>query len=269
LKQPFLNRRAALASILALAGAGCTRPRRFPTKFGRLSSGIRYGYLSPPNPKNLPLLLLFVANTETALGPESPNPIAQNMARRDCMVVAIELPCHGQHLTQCPAPELIGWATIASSDATLFQGLIAETHAILDAVIQSGWVDPNRIAASGVSRGAYAAFAVAGVQPDIKHLAVFSPVTELSALSEFTQIPTEWNKIDANRLAGKNIWIAINNNDQRVGTANAVRFSQTLKSIPGNDVADVQCYLIPENGHAVSRVTFTRGEAWLAKKLGI
>src|SRR5262245_61567772 len=61
---------------------------------------------------------------------------------------------------------------------------------------------------------------------------VFSPVTDLLALTEFagmekdalTRSLTLVNSVDA--LARCSVWLGIGNNDQRVGTENVLRFAQ-------------------------------------------
>jgi S-formylglutathione hydrolase FrmB len=76
----------------------------------------------------------------------------------------------------------------------------------------------------GTSRGAFAAFHLASVDPRFKAIVALSPVTDLSVISEFANVQDEAikftkesQKLFAERLYKRPIYMSIGPEDKRVG----------------------------------------------------
>ena len=69
----------------------------------------------------------------------------------------------------------------------------------------------------------------------------------------------------APRLAGRPIWMCIGNNDNRVGTDSAIRFSRRVveAAVAAGAHPDIELVISPSKGHTIAADSHDRAAAWL------
>ena len=108
---------------------------------------------------------------------------------------------------------------------------------VVNHLIATGVADGQRIAACGTSRGGFLALHYAASDPRVKCVAAFAPMTEPAVVNEFVanaQHPlVKRSSVEnvAGQLAGRPIWIVIGDQDERVGTDQAIRFARKLAAV--------------------------------------
>jgi dienelactone hydrolase len=190
-------------------------------------------------------------------------------------VVSLDLPCHGPDQREDEPEGLSGWAARTANGEDIVAYLRQRVNDVLGHLIATKVADPAYIAAAGTSRGGFMAFQSAAGNPIIRAVAGFAPVTDLIALSEFAG--QEQNPLirrlalvnEADALSDRAAWVMIGNADDRVGTDNAISFSQALiaagraRSIQPN----VTLHVMPEPGHSSVPEWFQYAAVWLRQEL--
>jgi dienelactone hydrolase len=159
-------------------------------------------------------------------------------------------------------------------DPTL--GFIRQAQAVIDACVEKGYARRDRVVVAGISRFGYLALRLAAAGPDLRHVGAFSPVTDWAALSEFAGAEddpaVEAMKLEhfADELAGKRIYMAIGNHDERVSTLACTRFFVALNEAnekQGFGRALVDLYLTTSPGHTCADEWYELGMQRLLKAI--
>jgi dienelactone hydrolase len=210
-----------------------------------------------PNPA---LLLTFGMTRQSALT-EHPHDLPTRIfLAAGHSVLSFDLPNHGQRVDA--HGEGIGGlcaAFLAGHDP--FGRFIADGQAVIDACLQRGLAAEARIFACGVSRAAYCALRLAAADRRIAGVAGLAPVTDWRALSEFAAAKNRpevaalaldhW----AADLAGRPVFLAIGNRDERVGTDCCARLALHLfeeEARRGLSSSLGEFHVVPEAGHSLS-----------------
>src|SRR5207247_2644543 len=135
--------------------------------------------------------------------------------------------------------------------------------------------DAKKVAICGTSRGGFMALHFAAVEPRIRCVAAFAPVTDLPALSEFSGMdkhaPTMGLDLrrHADKLAGRSMWLCIGNADERVGTDQAITFTRKVvaASVAAKKPADVELHVMPTIGHRIHVTAHEEAAAWFAARI--
>ena len=149
-------------------------------------------------------------------------------------VASFDLPCHGERKAAEWPQEIEGFCGNFVAGTDVFAGFVDEGKAVIDRLIQDGLAKPGRVFVSGTSRGGYCAFRLAAADARIAGAAGYAPVTDWRALREFAAIKDQPDVAAlslvqfAQALAGRPIWFAIGNSDDRVGTDCALRFAEAI-----------------------------------------
>ena len=107
-------------------------------------------------------------------------------------------------------------------------------------------------------------------------VAAFAPVTNLMALREFHGATNTLHVAglsllaNAERLAGRSVWVTIGDRDERVSTDDAIAFARraTKVSLEKTEAADVTLLVLPEpKGHTTPEGAPDLAAAWIAEKL--
>jgi dienelactone hydrolase len=152
---------------------------------------------------------------------------------------------------------------------------------VLDYLVKEGYTDGGHVAACGTSRGGFLAYHFAAADERVKAVAGFSPVTNLLALSEFAGMDKhEATRAlnltqNADKLAGRAVWVSIGNNDQRVSTDDAIAFARKVTAAsaakPKGRAQAIPVELIvgASVGHSAIPKAHELAADWVARQLGV
>lgn len=148
---------------------------------------------------------------------------------------------------------------------------IREAQAVIEHCIDKKWARPGRFVVAGVSRNGYLALRLMAADARFGYGGGFAPVTDWRDLSEFAAVRNQSHIADlriareAERLAGRTIYLSIGHADQRVNTLSCIRFYLDLCEANrgrGIDPACVTFFVTPDQDH-------TCGDEWYARGMEI
>jgi dienelactone hydrolase len=240
------------------------------------STGVEYGIWGQVSTNPAPILFVLAGTIESTLIKPYFRQAGNELAAHGYLCVSIDLPCHGKQILDGDASGLSGWGRRALKKQDFVIESNRRLSQILDHLIETGRADPARIAACGTSRGGFIALHFAAHDERVDCVAAFAPVTELTALSEFRTLQDNplaiqlGIKRQADRLAGRPVWVCIGDQDLRVGTQHAIAFAESLGAasvagkLPDRTVLDVR----PEpRGHTTPAGAAERAAAWIRRQL--
>lgn len=242
--------------LWTLAAGAVLAQSVYATDFQTLATadGVEYGYQQ--GIKGKPILVVITTDIAESLSDKYSD--ASTVFRNaGYTLIAIDVPCHGKDAKKKEPTGLTCWNKRANDSKTdIFLPYISKLQNVLAAVKEKGIADASAIGVLGVSRGGYLAMRVASEIPEVTFVIAMAPVTDIFRLSEFkeSKAPKELYSLKASypNLAKKHIFIQINNDDDRVGTMEALSFiTGVTKSINTKDV-DLMAILTPKKGHSTS-----------------
>ena len=190
-------------------------------------------------------------------------------------VLSFDLPCHGERVDRF-GKWIDGLRNSFVAEVDPFEMFVQDGQAVITECIVRGRAVAGRIAVQGVSRGGYMAFRLLTADKRIAMGIGMAPVTDWRVLSEFASI-RDRQDVAALRLthfvkkmAGKRVYLAIGNQDSRVGTAACRDFYHALKKAQtdaGYDASYVQLNLTDDPGHSINS-GYPRGIEFLLKWSG-
>lgn len=238
-------------------------------------AGVRFGVRGPKPPAPAPLLLVFANDINATLQSDDYNKIGKLLAARGVVSAALDLPCHGENIQPGEPQGLDGWAARLRQDRDPIPGFMKDASAVVDFLIAEGFADPSRIAACGTSRGGFCALHFAAVEPRVRCVAAFAPVTDLLALREFQGMEglARTNELalvkHADKLAGRPVWMCIGNHDERVDTDRAIAFSRAVvrAAAAGKKSPLIELHVMTSTGHTIHPTAHDEAAAWIAGNL--
>lgn len=215
-------------------------------------------WLHRPAAPNGSLLLTF-SSTRQASFQEDPYDIpARVFAAAGHAVVSFDLPNHGEQINHF-GQGIDGFCAAVCAGVDPFQQFIAQGQAVIDGCLAQG-IGQGGIVACGVSRAGYCALRLAAADPRIRAVAGLAPVTDWRLLREFAAVRADpavaalaldhW----AEPLAGRAVFLAIGNGDQRVSSASCVRFGAQLlqwEEAAALAKSNLQLHIVACPGHAL------------------
>jgi len=224
----------------------------------RTDKGIRFG-LWGEKPTRESVLLLTVADVGKFQTQDVHKEIARRLAQDGVCCMAVDPPCHGEDIRDGEPIELKGWAHRVKRGDDLMDEFADRASHVLDHLLATEDIDPERVVAVGTSRGGFCALHLAARDSRVRVVAAIGPVTELSALSEFAGIEADpaTTKLDvrhlAPALAGRPIRMTMGHDYGRVSTDACVRLARTLATanakLPEDQRRPVELVLMPTEGH--------------------
>src|SRR5262245_37230416 len=148
-------------------------------------AGIRFGICGQKKSAPSPTLLVFANQVDETLRSNDYNKAGKLLAKEGFLSVALDLPCHGKDAHAGEPSGLDGWAARLAKEEDLVAAFTKKASAVLDYLIAEGYTDPKQVAAAGTSRGGFIALHFAAVEPRVRCVVAFAPVTDLLALREF------------------------------------------------------------------------------------
>jgi dienelactone hydrolase len=115
-----------------------------------------------------------------------------------------------------------------------FSRFAEDGKAVIDELIRNGAAEAGRIVVCGVSRAGYCGLRLAAFDKRVSAVAALAPVTDWRQLREFAAVRERDDvaklALDhfAESLAGRPVYMAIGNRDERVGTDCCTRFALRL-----------------------------------------
>ncbi|MDX9976056.1 MAG: prolyl oligopeptidase family serine peptidase, partial [FCB group bacterium] len=182
-------------------------------------------------------------------------------------VVSFDLPMHGERVDTYGS-DIVGMRNAFVAGKEVFAEFVEEGKAVIDECIRRGWAKPGRIAVAGTSRGGYMALRLMAGDERIAAGAGFAPVTDWALLKEFAE-DRERADVQALRLAnfapqmaGRHVYLAIGNKDERVGTQSCKQLAEQLAA---TDPQCVEFHLTEDEGHSLNDSWYGVGRESLLK----
>jgi dienelactone hydrolase len=196
----------------------------------------------------------------------------ERLAKSGYLFASVDMPCHGRQQRDDEPQGLNGWSRRAARNDDFVAESNARLSAVVDHLIGTGQSEPERIAVCGSSRGGFLALHFAARDSRVRCAALFAPVTDLIALSEFRGL--EENQLvqslslerHVKKLAGSPIWIMIGDQDGRVGTDRAIRLARlvTAASLEAKRAGRVELHVLPEpRGHSLPPESSIQAATWI------
>jgi pimeloyl-ACP methyl ester carboxylesterase len=240
------------------------------------ASGVRFGIWPGLPQRPAPTLFVFAGTIAETLGQDYNRQSANSLSPKGYMCVAVDLPCHGKQRRPGEPDGLSGWRYRCDLDEDFIAELNGRLRAVLDHLIERKLTDPERVAACGTSRGGFAALHFAAVEPRVKCVAAFAPVTDLTRLAEFKG--AEPNPLvqhlsverRAGDLSGRAVWLVIGDRDERVSTDSTVRLARqiTAEALQRKREALVDLHVIAEpRGHTTPAGSADQAAGWIDRQL--
>ena len=256
---------AALVGLAACAHDGLTTPAPFDA-----TTWVGPRFLTTPETTTgaRPLLLLFALDADTTLhGADTPrqpayHTIADPLVAQGWLIASLDMPAHGEDRRPGePDNALLAWAQRLQAGEPLVSTFTETVSALLNHLIAIGRVDPNRIAAAGISRGGFLALHAAAADPRIRAVVGLSPVTDLRALAEFAALQEDpyvgsLRLHEQTSLRATAIWLAMAEDDTRVSTSSGAAFAAGVGA---------SWHTYPGTAHAVPVPLIVEGAAWLLR----
>ena len=256
-------------------GAPAVEPSR-TVQVLRTESGARFGIWGEPSKLPAPTLFVLASTIEETLGQAYYRQSGNLLAERGYLCVSVDLPCHGPQRRPDEPQGLDGWRARIEHN----EDFVAETNArlgqVLDHLIAAGYTDAAKVAACGTSRGGFLALHFAACDARVKCVAAFAPVTDLGVLREFqgaAQHPLVRSLAlaqQADKLAGRAVWVAIGDQDERVGTDHAIALARrvTAASLEKGVPSRVELHVLPEpRGHTTPSGAPEQAAAWISRQM--
>lgn len=237
---------------------------------------MRASFIGPPLEEGpLPALFYFALSGRESLHLDPLNQPALFLAKLRMRVFSLDLPGHPPGTEANHGIE--AWIKMAQQNENFVAPFVEEVSRTVQQLLEKELLIPGKIAAGGLSRGAFMATHLCAHIPHFKCLLGFAPLTKLSALPGLAENPLAEqlnlrHQIPA--LSEYTVRFYIGNQDRRVGTAHCFHFIEelvdtiTLTRRP----APVELLIGPSlghQGHGTAKETFHQGASWLAEQLGV
>jgi dienelactone hydrolase len=243
-----------------------------PVKHFTTPDGVEYGVWNQTTDKPAPVLFVLASTIDATLGQAYFRQSGNELAEHGWISVSIDLPCHGKQVREGEPSGLGGWSYRLAKDEDVVAEFNARLSKVLDHLIKTGAADPERIAVCGTSRGGFLALHFAAHDKRVKCAAAFAPVTDPRVVNEFVANAEHPFVVKANlenqaeKLAGRPVWIVIGDQDARVGTDRAVALAQKLTAASREKKLDsrVELHVMPEpRGHTTPKGSSRRAADWI------
>lgn len=235
-------------------------------------------HLGPPlSAGALPVLFYFALSGEESLTLDPYNQPITYLQDVPIRKISFTLPFHGPGYVNSQTMHL--WAEELQNHpeflSLFYQRVLEAIHFLIEKKI----VDPHHMAVAGLSRGGFIAAHVAALEPRIKTILGFAPLTSFNLMTEFKDrdIPEPIQKMAlihlVDQLVNKEVRFYIGNRDRRVGTRGCFSFIEALteacveKGIRSAPVSLIIYPSIGHKGHGTPPEIFADGASWVKARL--
>lgn len=264
----------ALAFVMLTVTLSAAEPA---VELHKTKTGTEFATWGPLPDQPVPTLFILAGTMESTLGSPYFRQCGNQLAEAGYLLVSVDIPCHGKQHRPPEPTGLSGWAFRCEQGDDFVADNNRRLSQVLDELIADGRTNPDYVGVCGTSRGGYLALQFAAHDPRVKGVAAFAPVTDLTVLNEFKS--RSENKMvqslsmirNAEKLAGRPVWIVIGDRDVRVGTdeAIAVARSITQAGLKQGGPSQVDLHVIAEpKGHTVPAGSTDLAANWFLKQVG-
>lgn len=239
------------------------------------NSGVRFGTLGGKPSSPVPTLIVVGSDIESSLTDPEVNQVGILLSDTGYLCVALDLPCHGIARNEGESFGLDGWRERLEGNEDFVIGFTNDVTAVINHLISEGYTDPARIAIAGTSRGGFMGLHAMVKDKRIACGAAFAPLVEMTVLTELHALKGHEltsrlalaNQADG--FGGRPIWIAIGNNDERVGVDTVIAFTRKVvrASLARGVPAAVEIHIMHTEGHYTHSSAHQEAASWLAEKL--
>ncbi len=227
-----------------------------------LKGGLTFCYVGPDLHEGpLPTLLYFALSARDSLETDPYNQPVQYLAGRRMRIFTVTLPEHEEG--KRPEDAIPKWTDRLAAGDNFLPPFFKQVAEGIDHLFEMGAIES--LVAAGLSRGGLLACHVAALEPRIKAILAFAPMTQLNESLDINHL--------AEALIDRKIRFYIGNNDTRVGTENAFAMIHALaKAGKEARIRDLPYELIispsiGHQGHGTSPEIFKAGAEWVANEL--
>lgn len=225
----------------------------------------------------LPSLFYFALSGPDSLTLDPFNQPVRFLQGSMIRVFSLTLPGHEQGLNPTQAISL--WAEDFSRGLDPINGFLDRCERAVNFAIKERFIDPDKLAVAGLSRGGLIAFHLAARMNCFRFILAFAPLTQLFLAKEFGDLQYSpavsglSAKNVASSLADRHTRIYIGNRDTRVSTKSCFEFVEILADSAYSQKIrspQVELFITPsigQYGHGTSPDTFKQGADWLASCL--
>lgn len=221
-------------------------------------------HLGPPlSDGPLPAVFYFALSGSDSLTLDPFNQFVQYLEDSPIRCFSFTLPGHGPGLKKENAIHFVAEAFEKGED--LFEPFFESCLENIQYLIDNNWIDPDKIAVAGLSRGGYFASLLALRDERIKTIIAFAPITQISFL-----IPKAAQyDLTCYDFTSKTLRFYIGNRDQRVSTDLCFQFIRQVadqafeKGIRSPQAELIITPSIGYMGHGTAPSTFQDGANWL------
>ena len=244
----------------------------------QLSDGAALSYAGPDlSEGSLPALFYFSLSGSESLTLDPFNQPAVFIDRSKLRVFSLDIPGHERPLAETDAIRF--WAAQFYAGVDIIGNFTQRVSSVITQLIDSDIIDPERIAVAGLSRGAFVAAHCAAMDPRIRILLGFAPLTRPGYQKEFTdmqELPAiQGLALDhlGENLYNRTIRFYIGNRDIRVGTRNSFEVIEAWteaafeRKIRSPKIELVITPSIGHQGHGSTPDTFRSGAEWVQQQL--
>jgi hypothetical protein len=248
MNRPVFQQRHLLAAASAAVvwlhclAASADAAERVPMKLAdfpiEVGDQILKGVLAEPEDGRLAespaVLLTFAMTCQEALHTPPQDEAAKVFVAAGHRAVSFDLPEHGARIAPGQQGGISGMCAAVLEGKDPFEQFVREGRAAVDACLQRKLAAPGRIFVCGVSRGGYCALRLAAADARIGGVAGLAPVTDWRVVREFAAAKARPEVAALTldnyvaQLAGRPVYLAIGNQDRRVGTDCCVRLANCL-----------------------------------------
>lgn len=225
----------------------------------------------------LPAIFYFTSTARESLTVDPFNQPVNFLSDQKLRIFSLTLPGHGLGTENTHA--FMHWANSLASGHDIITRFVHQCSLALDFLLEKEYIQPDQIAAAGLSRGAFIAFHFASQDPRVKTILGFSPLTQLDQSSYFKELENhpvvKSLSVDTliPTLARCKIRCYIGNRDTLVGTENCFHFIQGLTEEAfqhKNRSLPIELIIYPSighKGHGTPPHIFRDGTDWLKTQL--
>jgi len=222
----------------------------------------------------LPSFFYFALSGQDSLTLDPFNQPVQFLNGEMIRIFSLTLPGHEANLPTTHAMNV--WAEDFEKGNTTIHDFLDQAELAIDYAVREKFVNPNKMAVGGLSRGAFIAAHLAARDDRFRHLLGFAPLTQLKKIKEFGHLKDNnlVNSLDlthlAEKLSDKHVRLYIGNDDTRTGTKEGFDFAMALVEKKKKRVSQVEMIITPSignQGHGTSPEIFQQGSHWIADAL--
>lgn len=232
--------------------------------------GVEYGFHQGDD--NGPLLIAITTDIKESMT-DVYSPVGGLLAERGYSVASIDVTCHGKDLLKHEKYGLECWRARADSSHTnIFDDYMEGLKSVIADIARTKRTDTSKITALGVSRGGYLAMRSAAEVQEVTIVIALAPVTDLFKLREFEGAKAPQSLYSLKpfypAIATKHLFLQINNNDDRVGTDQALSLVKGVVEAGSDTQVDITAIITPRKGHSTSEHEAAADWALGSRELG-